>query len=63
MEDILSVIAIALLLIVLVASLRKQHVKEADERAHAQPRLGSDGAQEERSMQRREAARAAARDE
>ena len=63
MADVVSIIGIGLLLVVLVVSVRKQRAAEAYDRAHAKTRPGSDGAQEERSVRRREAARAAARDE
>jgi hypothetical protein len=59
MGDVLSIIAIALLLTVLVMSVRKQRATAADERAHVGIRAGADGAQYERSMANRAAVRQA----
>jgi hypothetical protein len=59
MGDVLSIIAIVLLLTVLVVSVRKQRAMAADERAHAKVRAGADGAQYERSVAHRAAARKA----
>ena len=59
MGDVLSIIAIALLLTVLVMSVRRQRANAAAERAQAPARAGADGAQYERSMRNRAAARQA----
>jgi hypothetical protein len=59
MGTVLSIIAIALLLTVLLMSVRKQRATAAADRAQAPTRAGADGAQYERSMRNRAAARQA----
>ena len=59
MEDIVSIIAIVMLLLVLVASVRKQRANAAYKRAQTPARAGADGAQYERSMRHRAEARQA----
>jgi hypothetical protein len=59
MGDVLSIIAIALLLTVLVMSVRKQRATASAERAQAGTRAGADGAQYERSVRNRAVARQA----
>ncbi len=59
MGTVLSIIAIALLLTVLLMSVRKQRATAAAERAEAPTRAGADGAQYERSVHNRAVARQA----
>ncbi len=62
MGDILSILAIAVLLVLIVVSVRKQRAMTAGEDADLQTRVGADGAQRERSMAERARVRAAQQD-
>ena len=59
MGDVLSIIAIAVLLVLLVVSVRRQRAIAAQNHAQERGRIGNDEAQRERSMRRRAEARAA----
>ena len=62
MGDVLSIIAIAVLMVLIVVSVRKQRAATINEDAELQLRVGSDGAQAERSAQVRAEVRAAQKD-
>jgi len=62
MGDILSIVAIAVLMALVVVSVRRQRAATADEGAELEGRLGTDGAQQERSARLREEVRATHRD-
>ena len=59
MGDVLSIIAIAVLLILIVISVQRQRATSADEDSELKARIGSDGAQAERSARLRAEVRAA----
>jgi hypothetical protein len=61
MGEVLSIIAIALLLALVAISVRKQRVGVTQEKAHEAVRTAGAGVQRERSMRRRAEARSAAR--
>jgi hypothetical protein len=63
MGDLLSIVAIAVLMVLIVVSVRRQRVSAALEAAEAQDRIGSDGAQHERSMRARAGAVKAAQED
>jgi hypothetical protein len=63
MGDVLSIVAIAVLMVLIVVSVRRQRASAAVTAAEAQDRIGSDGAQHERSMRARAGAVKAAQDE
>jgi len=62
MGDLLSFVAIAVLMVLIVVSVRRQRVAAAVVAADAHDRIGSDGAQHERSMRARAGAQAAHED-
>ena len=62
MGDLLSFVAIAVLMVLIVVSVRRQRVAAALVAAETQHRIGSDGAQHERSMRARAGAKAAHED-
>ena len=63
MGDILSILAVAVLLALIVVSVRKQRAATANESAELEARVGSDNAQRERSMAHRARVRARSRTE
>jgi hypothetical protein len=63
MGDLLSIVAIAVLMVLIVVSVRRQRVLAAVEASSARDRIGSDGAQHERSMRARAGAVKAAHDD
>jgi hypothetical protein len=63
MGVLLSVVAIAVLMVLIVVSVRRQRVASAVVAAETRDRIGSDGAQHERSMRARAGAVKAAHDE
>jgi hypothetical protein len=63
MGDLLSVVAIAVLMVLIVVSVRRQRVAAAVVAAETQDRIGSDGAQHERSMRARAGAVKAAKED
>ena len=62
MGEVLSIIAIAVLVALAVVSIRMQRAAVANEDDELQARLGADGAQQERSAALRAEVRAARRD-
>jgi hypothetical protein len=59
MGEVLSIFAIAVLMVLIVVSLRRQRALAANDEAQARTRIGYDEAQHERSMQRRAESKAA----
>jgi hypothetical protein len=59
MGDVLSIIAVAVLLVLIVMSVRKQRTLAAATQAEVDDRIGLDNAQYDRSVARRAEARAA----
>jgi hypothetical protein len=62
MGDVLSIIAIAVLLVLVVVSVQKQRASRVQEDAELSNRVGSDNAQAERSAALRAEVRAASKD-
>jgi ribosomal protein L15E len=62
MGDVLSIVAIAVLLVLVVVSVQRQRASRVHEDAELSARLGADGAQAERSAQLRAEVRAAGKD-
>ena len=62
MGVVLSIIAIAALMVLMVVSMRMRRTAAAQERVEVQARIGLDGAQQERSSARRAEAKAAHKD-
>ncbi len=62
MGDVLSIIAIAVLMTLVVVSVQRQRAARATEDAELKTRVGSDGAQQERSARVRAEVRAAQKD-
>ncbi len=62
MGDVLSIVAVAVLLVLIVVSVRKQRAMTAGDDAELQARLGSDDAQRARSTAHRAKIRAAQQD-
>ena len=62
MGDVLSILAVAVLLVLIVVSVRKQRAATAGDDAELQTRIGSDNAQRERSMAHRAKIRGAQQD-
>jgi hypothetical protein len=62
MGEVLSIVAIAVLMVLIVVSVRRQRAAAAHEAAEARTRIGSDEAQHERSMRHRAEARSAQTD-
>ena len=62
MGDVLSIIAIAMLLVLVVVSVQRQRASRVHEDAELSARIGADGAQAERSAQVRAEVRAANKD-
>jgi hypothetical protein len=58
MGEVLSIFAIAVLMVLIVVSVRRQRAAAAHEAAQARARIGSDEAQHERSIRHRAEARA-----
>jgi hypothetical protein len=63
MGDLLSFVAIAVLMVLIVVSVRRQRATAAVVAAEAHDRIGSDGAQHERSMRARAGAVKAAQED
>jgi hypothetical protein len=62
MGDVLSIIAIAVLMVLVVISVQKQRATKVHEDEELSARVGSDGAQYERSQRMRAEVRAASKD-
>ena len=63
MGDLLSFVAVAVLMVLIVVSVRRQRASAAVEAANAEDRIGFDGAQHERSMRARAGAVKAAQND
>jgi hypothetical protein len=62
MGDVLSIIAIAVLMVLVVVSVQKQRASRVHEDAELSARIGTDGAQAERAARIRAEVRAASKD-